>query len=226
MRYLFFLVLLANVIFYFWHWRSEALKPISESASVASDYEHQIYLLTEVQPEVQQAKSPSELPSASEKAHRKIMCYEVGPFENKQEILDWDKQNPIRAENIVFHFKDVEVVDGYLLYYPAPATLALAEDNVAILEAKGVKDLWLFRFGDMKGAISLGFYDTAQQAIHAQEALEKIGVDAKIKKHVMVKKHIFVQISWKPEGHAIKELLADFQAKYPDKSLLKCQGLN
>ncbi len=216
MRYLFFLVLLANVIFYFWQWRSEAIKPLIEpSISELNHRNQQILLLSEVKDVVRQQ------PILAENA-TEIACYEAGPFESKQEMLLWDKQNQIKAENITFQFKDVEVVDGYLLYYPAPETLAKAEENVAILEAKGVKDLWLFRFGDMKGAISLGFYDTAKQAIHAQEALEKLGVDAKIRKHAMVKNHIFSRIIWKVDDQKINELVASFRQKFPDKTLKKC----
>ncbi len=217
MRYLFFLVLLVNVIFYFWHWRTEVLKPLIEPS--VEELNRQILLLSEVNdPNMQQPVSANDV--------YQMICYEAGPFDNKQEILDWNKQNLVEAENIVFHFKDVEVVDGYLLFYPAPESLAKAEENVAILEAKGVNDLWLFRFGEMKGAISLGFYDTAKQAIHAQEILEKLGVSAKIKKHAMVRNHIFSRIIWKGNDQKIEKIVADFKGKFPDKRFEKCQKTN
>ncbi len=187
-----------------------------------SQNKSQILLLSEVKELAQQTYQANEQAISAENTLETI-CYEAGPFTNKQEILDWDEQNLIKAENITFQFKDVEVVDGYLLFYPAPETLAKAEENVAILEAKGVNDLWLFRFGDMKGAISLGFYDTANQAIHAQEALEKLGVDAKIRKHAMVKNHIFSRIIWKHDEQKIHQLVASFNEKFPDKTLKKCQ---
>ncbi len=225
MRYLFFLVLLTNIIFYFWHWRTEALKPLIDPvAEDVSQSDQKIFLLKEVEslekPQQRTHRSDMQPPSGNDTSG--LVCFEAGPFENKHEILDWDKQNQIKAENIAFQFKDVEVVDGYLLFYPAPETLAKAEENVAILEAKGVRDLWLFRFGDMKGAISLGFYDTANQAIHAQEALEKLGVDAKIRKHAMVKNHIFSRIIWKADDQKTNELMASFNQKFPDKTLKKC----
>jgi hypothetical protein len=223
MRYLFFLVLLANVIFYFWHWRTEALKPLIEpNVSKLSQSNQQIFLLSEVEDLAIQPYQANEQAISADNA-AEMVCYEAGPFANKQEVLEWDEQNLIKSENMTFQFKDVEVVDGYLLFYPAPETLVKAEENVAILEAKGVNDLWLFRFGNMKGAISLGFYDSAKQAIHAQEILEKLGVDAKIRKHAMPKNHIFSRIIWRGDDQKINELVASFKEKFPDKTLKKCQ---
>lgn len=234
MRYLFFLVLLVNVIFYVWEWRTAVMKPLFLPAKESKDFEHQILLLSEIQDIQKKSKSQlqeQQLSKISEPPYRdqlspqdlknELVCLEVGPFDNKDQFLEWNVKNLIKAKNISFYLKDVEIVSGYLVYYPAAETALQAEDNVAILESKGVDNLWLFKFGDMKGAISLGFYDTETRAEQIRKSLAKSGVDAKIKTHSKVKNHTFAQIAWKKSEQEIRRFIASYKEKFSDQKIEK-----
>jgi len=234
MRYLFFLVLLGNVIFYVWEWRTAALKPLLLPAKESITFEHKILLLSEIQPvqktgksqlQEQQVGRVQESPYTDQISpqdlENELVCFEVGPFDNKDQFLEWNEKNLIKAKNISFHLKDIEIVSGYLVYYPAAETTLQAEDNVAILESKGVDNLWLFKFGDMKGAISLGFYDTEARAKQIRKSLEKSGVDAKIKTHSKVKNHTFARIAWNKNEPEISKFIASYKKKFSDHEVEK-----
>ena len=226
MRYLFFLVLLGNVIFYVWEWRTAALKPLLLPAKESIVFEHQILLLSEIQPRQEEQVNGEQEPPYTDQLspqdlENKLVCFEVGPFDNKDQFLEWNVKNLIKAKNISFYLKGVEIVSGYLVYYPAAKTTQQAEENVAVLESKGVDNLWLFKFGDMKGAISLGFYDTEIRAKKIRKALEKSGVDAKIKTHSKVKNHTFAQIAWKKSEQEIRKFIASYKEKFSDQKIEK-----
>jgi hypothetical protein len=229
MRYLFYLVLLGNVFFYVWQLRTAALKPLTEPVKESNSFEHQILLLSETQ-SLQEDGLKSQLPEQSEEPQKKtsddslaildpeneLICFETGPFDDKELVLVWDAQNPIRAENLSFNIKDIEIVSGYVVYYPAAKTILQAEENIANLGAKGLGNLWLFKFGDMKGAISIGFYDDEAEAKQILKNLEKLGVDAKIKAHSKVKNHTFAQITWNIDKREVSALIADYKENFPD----------
>jgi hypothetical protein len=73
----------------------------------------------------------------------------------------------------------------------------------------------------MKGAISLGFYDTETRAKKIRKALEKSGVDAKIKTHSKVKNHTFAQIAWKKSEQEIRKFIASYKEKFSDQKIEK-----
>ena len=232
MRYLFFLVLLGNVIFYVWQLRTAVLKPLTEPVKESSSFEHQILLLSEIQ-SPQEDGLKSQLPEQLEEPQKnsdndslelqnpenESICFETGPFDDKELILAWDAQNPVQAENVSFNIKDIEIVSGYMVYYPAAKTILQAEENIANLEAKGLGNLWLFKFGDMKSAISIGFYDEQAEAQKILKNLEKLGVDAKIKAHSKVKNHTFAQITWTIDKREVSALIADYKENFPDQKV-------
>jgi len=233
MRYLFFLALLANVSYFVWEWRTNALKPVAANLEEVTYYEHDILLVSEfeaLQPDTQQALQqasindkeikPKKLLQPSKSSMENLICFNFGPFEDKTEILQWAEQNNLKAEDISFHLKDVEVITGYLLFYPPADSLIKAQENVVILEAKGVENLWLYKFGDMKGAISLGFFNTEAQAKESQMALKKIGVDSSIKTHSKVKAHTFATITWKNNA-GVSQIIASYKEKFPEQQVLQ-----
>ena len=150
-----------------------------------------------------------------------LVCFEIGPFDDTKQILKWNEENSVKTENITFTVKDLKVVSGYMVYYPAAETALQGEENIAILEAKGVSDLWLFKFGNMKGAISLGFHDTEVTAMQALKEFEKLGVDAKIKAHSKVKNYTFARITWNIGEQEASKLIASYQEKFPDQKVEK-----
>jgi hypothetical protein len=215
-------------MFYVWEWRTDALKPVPVGEKDAKEYAHQIVLLSEVQTtkkisedqQQEQANRPPEV-LAPPDSKMELVCFEIGPFDDTNKILKWNEQNSVKAENITFTVKDLKVVSGYMVYYPAAETALQAEENIAILEAKGVSDLWLFKFGEMKGAISLGFHNTEARANQALKVLEKLGVDAKIKTHSKVKNYTFARITWNIGGQEANKLIANYKEKFPDQKVEK-----
>jgi hypothetical protein len=228
MRYLFFLVLLGNVLFYVWEWRADALRPVPLPEKHANDYDHQILLLSEVktEPEISEDQQQVQVDRQSEDlstqgSNSNLICFEIGPFDDKNQFLNWNEQNLVKAEHIFFNIKSLKVFSGYMVYYPAAETISQAEENVAILEAKGVSDLWLFKFGEMKGAISLGSHDTEERAKQALEGLEKLGVDAMIKVHSKIEKYTFARIVWNIGEQEASMLIANYKEKFIDQKVEK-----
>ena len=124
-----------------------------------------------------------------------LLCYEIGPFKNMKILSAWLKDNNIAADNSERIYKKQQVVSTYLVYYPAAETYAESWENQKILKEKGITDLWLFRKGGMKGAISLGLFSKKQRAVKFVNHLVEKGIYAEWKERFKNEKSLFARVS-------------------------------
>lgn len=73
---------------------------------------------------------------------------------------------------------------GYLVYLPPAADHATALAETTALAAKGVHEYFVVGTGDLQNAVSLGVYDSAENADHRAAQLEKLGFAAKVRERV------------------------------------------
>nr|WP_305907724.1 hypothetical protein [Methylomarinum sp. Ch1-1]MDP4520499.1 hypothetical protein [Methylomarinum sp. Ch1-1] len=122
-------------------------------------------------------------------------CIEIGPFANDPQMTAWlNKQglDPQRTETFV---KEQQAISSYLVYYPAAETFAASRNNVALLEKRGIKDLWLFRKGEMKGAISLGLFKQKYRAEKFAKRMISKGIAADVSARYTTEKRLYLRVN-------------------------------
>jgi hypothetical protein len=107
-------------------------------------------------------------------------CYEIGPFDGQDTLDKWLALN----KKDINSFQQIEKVINknprYLVYYPAADSFELAKENEQLFKNMGVTDIWLFRKGEFKGAISFGLFGKESSALDLQTKLADMGLDVDI----------------------------------------------
>jgi hypothetical protein len=152
----------------------------------------------------QLAIAAAEKPRNSDKAIEPVSCYEVGPFVNGNAYQLWKNELNVARKAIEPLTRDGEVINDYLVYYPAPETMQEAEANVKMLREKGVQDLWLFRKGDDKGLISLGIFKNESRASILRSQLLAKGIQVEVRPRYITKPRKYARI--KGNGKVLERL--------------------
>jgi len=121
-------------------------------------------------------------------------CYHVGPFADSGTLDVWRKLNEIDADSVTLFNKESKVVSSYLVYFPAAETYEQSRKNVQLLKQKGITDYWLFRKGELKGAISLGLFVKKKGALSLQEKFVKAGLTVEIKERYKTEQLLYAEI--------------------------------
>lgn len=166
---------------------------------------------------VEDAKKAEILPSDSadkkqliteQTKQNETVCYQVGPFINRHMLNRWSRLNKINSQSIQQVKKDIKIVSSYLVYYPAAETYAQSKANVLMLKNKGIKDLWLFRKGKLKGTISLGLFVKKSRAVSLKRALLKSDLDVEIMQRYKTESVVFAQVTSNDETFKDKVIVS------------------
>lgn len=122
------------------------------------------------------------------------VCYEIGPFTSKRQLDAWIAEQQIDRSRTETVYRRHQAVYAYLVYYPAGESFAESKQNETMLKEKGVKDLWLFRKGDMQGIISLGLFRDKFRAENLLRQLADIGVKADMQERYQDKQVVYARI--------------------------------
>lgn len=121
-------------------------------------------------------------------------CLEVGPFDNPTHLTEWLDKKHYNRSTVETFSKDTPVVSDYIVYFPAAQTMAESEDNLSALKNMGVNDVWLFRQGELKGAISLGIFVRKARAELVKNEMIRRGVAAEVTERYEELPRLFVKI--------------------------------
>jgi len=138
-------------------------------------------------------------------------CYHVGPFANHNALNRWRKLNEIDKDAVSRFNKEHDVVSSYLVYYPAAETFAQSRKNVQLLKQKGITDYFLFRKGEIKGAISVGLFIKKSRALSLQEKLVKQGLTIEIKERYKKDQLLYAEILTKDKVFKDIVIISDKQ---------------
>ncbi len=126
---------------------------------------------------------------------RTLKCYEIGPFKNKREMNAWLEQQHINAGDSQPYAKKQQGEQvTYLVYLPAAETFEQSIKNQTMLREKGVSDLWLFRKGQMRGAVSLGLFRKKTRAERLVQVLAGKGVEVILSERVKPQRSLYIRI--------------------------------
>ena len=110
-----------------------------------------------------------------------VYCYQVGPFENNDMLDKWSVKNKINKGSLQPFSKYNQEDARYLVYYPAAIDYEISKQNVQFFIDMGITDYWLFKTGNLKGAISLGLFAKAIDALALKEKFFNKGINVEIR---------------------------------------------
>lgn len=176
MKWMIYLLILGNVVFALWFYRSQE-SPAKELAGSADEQALQLILLKEyADRQTQQAEVSSNAMSVQSR------CYTLGPFKTAKIASDVRTQiagDGIEAQHRVN--KD-NTRPGFWVFIPPTDTRKAAQEQVGRLKAQNIKDYFIVVTGEQANAVSLGVFSQADLAQRRFNDLTGLGFNVKLQK--------------------------------------------
>lgn len=170
MKWIIYLLVLANLGFGLWSYRSQELVGSSVPSAGESD-NLRLVLVKEFL--AQQNKAPTVVAGGNTEASGN--CYTLGPF---KAVDDADKaRHELRQAGLTARrriSKD-KTRKGFWVLLPPASSHAAARKTIDRLKSKGIKDYFLVATGDQTNAISLGVFSQSDTAQRRFEQIVKLG---------------------------------------------------
>jgi hypothetical protein len=128
-------------------------------------------------------------------------CLRIGPLSVEQA----EEMRPKIASPVAIvdeERRDVAVVDGYYVLIPPLPSRQEGNNKLDELSAAGVKDTWLFRSGELRNAISLGYFKREASARRHAETIRALGFDTEVREKPVQAQRLWLLLSSPPEFDA------------------------
>jgi hypothetical protein len=112
--------------------------------------------------------------------------------------------------------REVPIVDGYYVLIPPLPSRQAGNTKLEELSAAGVKDTWLFRSGELRNAISLGYFKRQASALRHAETVRELGFDAEVREKPVQAERLWLLVSYPATLDA-----EDVTAVAPDGSVVE-----
>lgn len=228
MKYLFALLLLANVVFYLWEsTRGSDVGIATHELKLPPSAGERIVLIEELpavpkkpaapkpatpppEPVVAETEKPAEpLTTTVDSAPAKQAdptCYWLGPYENDASARKALAGLPPLLNNAEVRRHSGEMPDGYWVLYPKAESMELARVNRQMLMDKGVRDLWVFDKGELQGAISLGLFKSRERANLAAEHFQAQSIAVEVRPRMVRREAPWITLRWPGERTELERL--------------------
>lgn len=234
MKYLFFLLILFNLVFYLWETgvgrtrtqqaQSTTLKPSKESvvllkgsAGKPTDPMAPAEVVYPRNTEETQATSSSPMPSGQQadtvtatseakptSEASEEPCHWLGSFSSLKKAQSALKLLGISSSQAKPIKRPTEVENGYSLLYPAAINLQEAQANRKMLAEKGFKDAWLVENGENQYAISLAYLTNKERANEALARYQSQGIPVELKPHILSAEKWWLEIKGSIDATALQ----------------------
>ena len=205
MKWIIYTLLLVNLGFGLWHYRSVDL---SSTQAPVDDDNLRLVLLKEY---LAKQETATEEPSGEESARR---CNTLGPFKNKKSA------NSIRAELISLGIsaerrtsKD-NTRKGFWVLIPPEKTRDEARAHITDLKKKNIKDYFLVVTGEQVNAVSLGVFSRSELAQRRYEEIKDLGFKVKIQQVDLPLREYW--LDWPKDQQLLPEVLDTFRERFPN----------
>ncbi len=130
------------------------------------------------------------------------VCFRAGPFA-PQEAEDLAREMPPEVDVLSDSPEEYPEVTGYYVLIPPLASRTEGIRKLDQLRAAGIKDVWLFRSGELNNAISLGLFSREPTARrHARSVGEKgFATEVKARTSVRTRHWLVLQADQEPDLH-------------------------
>ncbi len=208
MKWLLYILLLANLATFFWHYQPGLFRIESgQQALLDADGASvpQLVLLREYQAKKQVGQN-NVVATAS--------CFNLGPFSQRKDVQQINHE--LRAKGIAasIRMSKDKSRPGYWVLIPASQDRRAARRVIARLKEKKVKDYFLVATGSQKNAISLGVFSRPDLAQKQLKIIKKLGFDVSVSQVDLPKREYWLE--WPATGTPLgAEMLSRWYKAYP-----------
>jgi hypothetical protein len=226
MKYLFFLLVFANVLLFLWEDRTRGFHPDADSAhrelplpgaveriallserpavpKATDEFEEaEMALQSKLNAEAEQAESsrPEQPPQPPEPVPAPPVtvtdCYQMGPFSTRSAATELLGLIKPHAREAAIGVKPSDVADGWWVLIPKAESMEAAKAKRQMLQEKGVRDFWLFNKGELQGAISLGLFQSRDKAETAQKQFMEKNIISEVVPRSVRAEAYWIRIPW------------------------------
>lgn len=174
MKWIIYAFLLVNIGFALWHIRSQGMQV--EQPGQSDDQALRLILLKEY------SEANVSKPAATAIGQPQLRCYTLGPFKTAQ-VASAIREKLLKSGVSAQHRVNKENTrPGFWVFLPAESTRRAAQQHVADLKAKNVKDYFLVATGEYSNAVSLGVFSQPELAQRRNDELKALGFAVKLQK--------------------------------------------
>ena len=205
MKWIIYTLLLVNLGFGLWHYRSVEL---NGAQAPVDDDNLRLVLVKEYLAQQEQAV---EAPAGEDAATR---CNTLGPFKNKKAA------NAIRKELISLGISAERRMSkdntrkGFWVLIPPETTRKLARAHISELKDKEVKDYFLVVTGEQANAVSLGVFSRSDLAQRRYDEIKALGFKVKIRRVNLPLREYW--LDWPKDQQLLPEVLDTFRERQPN----------
>lgn len=166
MKWIVYLLLLANLAFGLWSYRSIGLGGGNTTQDTSDNDTLRLVLVKEFL---------ADQHNASANAATSGSCYTLGPFKAVDDANSVRDQLKAAGLTVKRRMTTDTAHKGFWVLLPPAASHAQARKTIEELKAKGIKDYFLVANGDQANAISLGVFSKSDTAQRRFEQILKLG---------------------------------------------------
>jgi len=207
MKWIIYTLLLANLGFGLWHYRSVELNSVQ---APVDDDNLRLVLLKEYLAQQEQASVDGPLSTEPTAAR----CNTLGPFKKKKTA------NAIRKELVSLGISAERRMSkdntrkGFWVLIPPESSRKKARAHVSDLKSKNVKDYFLVVTGAQANAVSLGVFSRSDLAQKRYDEIKALGFKIKIRQVDLPLREYW--LDWPQEQQLLPEVLDTFRERHPN----------
>lgn len=231
MKYLFYLLVVVNLVFFTWKVAQDQRETyLRDMADQHIDYQGDSSAgAPEATDDQMLSAEPGSAEDLSENAADEVAstqmeasssgCYEIGPLQDRDIAEGYANLLLPSAKGVRLSIRAGDVPDGWWLIYPKASTLEAAHANRRMLENNGIHETWLFDKGPLQGAISLGLYKTRAEADKAQQLLVEKGVGVRVSPRMVRGEVLWLKIPWTGSPLGLEETVQMLNSQDPSLNM-------
>lgn len=164
LKWLIYILLLSNIAFVTWHYRSLDALLASEESHIEQEDGLGLVLLREKQVKTQRTS-----------ARKNILCQSIGPFNEKDQAQEAQVELKNAGISSQLRLERDLSRDGYWVLLPAAESRAAALVTIARLKELKIADYFLVARREYENAISLGVFSLKESADRRMAQMMELG---------------------------------------------------
>lgn len=255
MKYLFYLLILINIVFLMWATgigREQSRVDAALDELAVPGGREKLVLTKELPSANRKANAPEpssdvsaadgtaapgEIPlpmpaaqTATADAHEdpaapEVTCFDIGPFETADGAEELARLIKPKTEKVAVSMRTTGVPDGWWVIFPKAESPEAAKENRKKLQDRGVHDVWIFENGELAGAISMGLHKTREEAETAQAQFGQQNIVTEVAPRLVRAQAHWIRVPWFRSPQDLTEFLMTLQDSGPEGKDKKPPGI-
>lgn len=192
MKWLIYLLLLANISFFAWHYQAVGREEQRVRAEQQSSLEGAVRLVM---------LNEANASASADKKTQLPQCRSLGPFDKRKQAEKVETLLQQQGIHLSLRVSNDARRKGYWVHLPPAASRDAARVKARKLKNEHrIKDIFIVATGQKKNSISLGVFSKFELAYRRQSEIRKLGFNAQLNDVKLPKKEYW--LDWSPQSTA------------------------